>query len=142
MCIRDRSKICSRCKNHKSASEFNKGGGADGLQGYCRDSMRDYRKRNVEEEKIDENALYVLSYDSNLSGLFKIGRTSCVEARVVQLEASHCFRIVVHAAFPQRGDLENKIHEQLAVYQATGFRGKERFNCPINLIIAVIAAHL
>ena len=136
------SKLCSRCKIHKSASEFNKGGGADGLQGYCRDCMREYRKRNVEEEKVDENALYVLSYEYNLCGPFKIGRTNCVEARVAQLEASHCFRIVVHAVFPQRGGLEKQVHERLAPYQVQGFRGREWFNCPLSTIIQVIAGYV
>ena len=135
------TKTCSRCKNQKSASEFNKGGGADGLQGYCRDCMREYRKRNVEEDK-DENALYVLSYESNLCGPFKIGRTNCVEARVAQLEASHCFRIVVHAVFPQRGGLEKQVHERLAPYQVQGFRGREWFNCPLSTIIQVIGGYV
>ena len=104
--------------------------------------MREYRKRNVEEEKVDENALYVLSYEGDLCGPFKIGRTNCVEARVAQLEASHCFRIVVHAVFPQRGGLEKQAHERLAPYQAQGFRGREWFNCPLSTIIQVIAGYV
>ena len=71
----------------------------------------------------------------------KIGRTSCVESRVAQLEASQCFRIVVHACFPQRGDIEKKVHEQLAAFQVTGVRGKEWFSCPLATIIATIAGH-
>jgi hypothetical protein len=55
--------------------------------------MKEYQRKKVNE---DQNALYVMSYESSLSGPYKIGRTSCVEARVAQLEASQCFRIVVH----------------------------------------------
>jgi hypothetical protein len=134
------SKICSKCKTNKPTTDFAKSG--DGFQAYCRDCMKEYRKNYIDEDKPDENALYILSYEHNLSGPFKIGRTNCVEARVAQLEASHCFRIVVHAVFPQRGDLERKIHEQLAPFQVTGFRGKEWFNCPLAAIVATVAGHL
>ena len=65
--------------------------------------MKEHRKKNIDDDKLDEHALYILSHKHNFSGPFKIGRTNCVEARVVQLEASQCFRIVVHAVFPQRG---------------------------------------
>ena len=100
--------------------------------------MREYRKKS---DYADENCLYVLIYDYSLNGPFKIGRTSCVESRVAQLEASQCFRIVVHACFPQRGDIEKKVHEQLAAFQVTGVRGKEWFSCPLATIIATIASH-
>ena len=93
--------------------------------------MREYRRKP--EKETDENCLYVLSYEYSLDGPFKIGRTACVEARVAQLEASQCF--------PQRGDLERKVHEQLAAFQATGMRGKEWFNCPLATIITAIASH-
>ena len=58
------------------------------------------------------------------------------------MEVSHCLRIVVHAVFPQRGDLEKKIHEQLAGFQVAGFRGKEWFAAPLTAIVAVVAGHL
>ena len=100
--------------------------------------MKEYQRRKNNE---DQNALYVMSYDSSLSGPYKIGRTNCVEARVAQLEASQCFRIVVHAAFPHKGDIGKKIHEQLAAFQVTGYRGKEWFNCPLSTITTAIASH-
>ena len=46
-----------------------------------------------------------------------------------------------HACFPQRGDLEKKVHEQLAAFQVTGVRGKEWFSCPLATIITAIANH-
>ena len=61
---------------------------------------------------------------------------------MAQLEASHYFRIVVHAVFPQRGGLEKQVHERLAPYQAQGFRGREWFNCPLSTIIHVIAGYV
>ena len=134
------SKTCGKCKIPKPTSDYWKGNGPDGLQAYCRDCMREYRRKP--EKEIDENCLYVLSYEYSLDGPYKIGRTACVEARVAQLEASQCFRIVVHACFPQRGDLERKVHEQLAAFQVTGMRGKEWFNCPLATIIMAIASHL
>ena len=100
--------------------------------------MREYRKKS---ENVDENCLYVLSYEYSMDGPFKIGRTACVEARVAQLEASQRFSIVVHACFPQRGDLKKKVHEQLAAFQVTGVRGKEWFSCPLATIITAIASH-
>ena len=121
------SKYCGKCKTPKPTSYFWKGGGPDGLQAYCRDCMREYRKKS---ENVDENCLYVLSYEYSLDGPFKTRRTACVEARVAQLEASQCFRIVVHACFPQRGDLEKKVHEQLAAFQVTGVRGKRMVQLP------------
>lgn len=129
-------KTCSRCKQEKATSEFNRSG--DGFQAWCRECMKEYQRKKVNE---DQNALYVMSYESSLSGPYKIGRTSCVEARVAQLEASQCFRIVVHAAFPHKGDIEKKIHEQLAAFQVIGYRGKEWFNCPLSTIITAIASH-
>ena len=67
------SKICSKCKTNKPTTDFAKSG--DGFQAYCRDCMKEYRKKNIDEDKPDENALYILSYEHNLSGPFKIGRT-------------------------------------------------------------------
>ena len=58
------------------------------------------------------------------------------------MEAIHGFRIVVHAVFPQRGDLEKRMHEQLAAFQVTGFRGKAWFAAPLAAIVAVVAGHL
>ena len=134
------SKYCSTCKTTKPTTEFYKSG--DGFQAYCRDCMKEYRKKNTDDDKPDENALYILSYEHNLSGPFKIGRTNCVEARVAQLEASHCFRIVVHAVFPQRGGLEKRVRERLATYQVQGFRGKEWFNCPLSTSVTVVAGYV
>ena len=136
-------KICSRCKIQKPTTDFYRGGGADGFQAWCRDCMKGYQRKNREkEEERDENALYVLSYESCLNGPYKIGRTNCVEQRVMQLEASQCFRIVVHAVFLNRGDIEKTIREQLAAFQVTGCRGKEWFSCPLSTIITTIASHL
>ena len=61
---------------------------------------------------------------------------------MAQLEASQCFRIVVHAFFPQMGGIEKKVHERLAPYQVQGVRGKEWFHCPLAVIIAVIAGYV
>ena len=69
-------KICSRCKIQKPTADFYRGGGADGFQAWCRDCMKGYQRKNREkEEERDENALYVLSYESCLKGPYKIGRT-------------------------------------------------------------------
>jgi hypothetical protein len=136
-------KICSRCKIQKPTTDFYRGGGADGFQAWCRDCMKGYqRKIKEKDEERDENALYVLSYESCLKGPYKIGRTNCVEQRVMQLEASQCFRIVVHAAFPQMGGLEKRVHERLAPYQVQGVRGKEWFHCPLATILTVIAGYV
>ena len=39
------SKTCGKCKIPKPASDYWKGGGPDGLQAYCRDCMREYRRK-------------------------------------------------------------------------------------------------
>ena len=119
------SKTCGKCKIPKPTSDYWKGGGPDGLQAYCRDCMREYRK---ESDNVDENCLYVLSYDYSLGGPFQIGRTACVEARVAQLEASQC------------ASSSSCTHASRS--EETGMRGKEWFNCPLATIITAIASHL
>ena len=66
-----------------------------------------------------------------------------MEQRAAQVEASQCFRVCVHAAFPQMGGTEKrKVHERLAPYQAQGVRGKEWFHCPLATTITVIAGYV
>ena len=47
-------KYCSKCKTTKPTIEFYKSG--DGFQAYCRDCMKEYRKKNTDEDKPDETA--------------------------------------------------------------------------------------
>ncbi len=43
---------------------------SDGFQAYCRDCMKEYRKKNINDDSSDESTLYILSYEHNLSGPF------------------------------------------------------------------------
>ena len=84
--------------------------------------------------------LYILSYPwSTAQGPFKVGRTSNVEQRVAQLEASHTFRITVVAAFEGRGHLERPVHEQLALRRCTTGRGREWFYATVPEILRVVS---
>ena len=83
--------------------------------------------------------LYVAAYDHLPDGPFKIGRSGDAHRRLRDLEASHIFKVVVHATFPQRGCLERFVHERLSAYKVEGYRTREWFSAPLPVILQVIA---
>ena len=89
---------------------------------------------------MESDWLYILSYPwSTVQGPFKVGRTTNVEQRVAQLEASHAFRITVVAAFEGRGHLERLVHEQLALRRCMTGRGREWFYATVPEILRVVS---
>jgi hypothetical protein len=83
--------------------------------------------------------LYVAAYEHLPDGPFKIGRSGDVHRRLRDLEASHLFRVIVHATFPQRGCIERFVHDHLAPYRVEGYRTREWFSAPLPVILKVIA---
>ena len=68
----------------------------------------------------------------------KIGRTSDITNRLRQLEASHNFRLVVVASFPEHGHLERAVHRRLSAYRSAEGASNEWFNVPAQYAIKII----
>ena len=65
----------------------------------------------------------------------KIGCTSDITNRLRHLEASHNFRLVVVASFPDHGHLERAVHRQLSAYRSTEGASNECFNVPAQYAV-------
>ena len=87
------------------------------------------------------DTLYVMCYDfdpCHTMGL-KIGRTSDVDARALQLGRGHAFRMHVLATFPGLGHIEHHVHSLLSSSRATTGRGIEWFHSPLSSVLHAIA---
>ena len=88
------------------------------------------------------DTLYVMCYDfdpCHTMGL-KIGRTSDVDARALQLGRGHAFRMHVLATVPGLGHIEHRVHSLLSSSRATTGRGIEWFHSPLSSVLHAIAA--
>ena len=89
-------KFCPKCKTMKSITEYAKL--YDGVQHWCRDCARNYKKqRKLENENAEESKshLYVMSYVGVPPGIYKVGQsTECwptsASAGKFQSTAGHC----------------------------------------------------
>ena len=132
-------KLCSKCKTVKSMNAFHNR--YDGVQCWCRECTRDYRKQRKPEAAIaPKSHLYVMSYKGVPPGIYKIGQSSNVDQRIQTLEQSNLVRIVVVAVFWDRGDLESYVHDSLCAYRIKGYRAREWYNCPLDTVLGAIAA--
>ena len=87
------------------------------------------------------DTLYVMCYDfdpCHTMGL-KIGRTSHVDARALQLGKGHAFRMHVLATFPGLGHIEHHVQLLLSSSRATTGRGIEWFHTPLSSVLHAIA---
>ena len=159
---------CSKCKAVKAYTEFyNNRALSSGIDHYCKECRRarnaiynasrikstpsttasdmsdaeaDYPQ--AEAGRGVRDSLYVMSYDfdpCHSMGL-KIGRAVDVEARALQLGASHNFRMIVLAIFPGLGHIEPQVHSVLSPSRASNGRGREWFNVSMDSALHAIAA--
>ena len=91
----------------------------------------------TQEREAPVEHLYVMKY-SNDQTVVKIGKSSNVERRRRELEASQNFRVEILAIFPGKGDLEPKVHERLAHCRSTAGAGKEWFKSPVGDGVLVV----
>ena len=64
--------------------------------------------------------LYILKYEGDLSGCFKVGRTGDYSKRVKDLNCGHLMRVKYVAQYPNFGHLELLVHDELAPYRVQG----------------------
>ena len=132
-------KLCSKCKTVKSMSASHNR--YDGVQCWCRECARDYRKQRKPETPIaSKSHLYVMSYKGVPPGIYKIGQSSNVDQRIQTLEQSNLVRIVVVAVFWDRVGLESYVHDSLYAYRIKGYTAREWYNCPLDTVLGAIAA--
>ena len=92
--------------------------------------------------KPEEMWLYVFSYSFDPWGLqfgYKIGRSSDVEARRLDLGSSHAFTIIEHARFRCSGHLECALHRRFAEHRVESGAGCEWYFVSLADILHAIA---
>jgi hypothetical protein len=82
--------------------------------------------------------LYVMSR-SDAPGLVKVGRSDNPERRAMDLQAGHCFWMVVHAIVNGRGGCEREVHRLLQHVRVDG-PGREWFRTDLPGVLVTIAA--
>ena len=86
---------------------------------YCKPCRRRYMREYKQEHKQaqgPEDDLYVFR-NPRLPGEFKVGRSSDVERRRLELQASQNFHLEAVAVFPGMGRHEAYVHDALAEYR-------------------------
>jgi hypothetical protein len=81
--------------------------------------------------------LYVISR-SDAPGLLKVGRSDNPERRALDLQAGHCFWIVVQAVVNGHGDCEREVHRLLQHVRMDG-PGREWFRADLPGVLETIA---
>ena len=82
-------------------------------------------------------SLYLMQADN--SGAIKIGKSANPERRVKQLQTGCPFEIRLIASFPEKGDLEKRLHKRLWEYRINPLTNKKTrgewfdFSCMGNL---------
>ena len=159
-------KRCSMCMQNQSVDQFHKNcGSSDGLRTNCKSCHAEYRLKKrrgdkdeggedgdtdktendgmtenddkTENDSKTEDSLYFLSYDFDTECI-KIGRSSNVQQRIKDLEASQNFRIQLWAEFPGLGHLESTMHTHLQCYRSTRGRGREWFKTSFGHAMSVL----
>ena len=68
--------------------------------------------------------VYILKYEGDLSGCFKVGRTGDYSKRVKDLNCGHLMRVKYVAQYPNFGHLELLAHDELAPLSSEGLQSR------------------
>jgi hypothetical protein len=159
-------KECLGCGTHRPLCEFYKANNSGGLRARCKscvigETLERYHKNCTEAPPVDDSEpnpkrqksepiapgadLYIMALSTDPTGAFhglKVGRSSNIPQRAMNLSASMPFNIVVLATYPGAGWIEDNVHTMLASNRNTTGRGREWFHASLTHTLHAVACAL
>ena len=161
-------KECLGCGVRRPLTEYTKQlAGAGGLRPRCRTCTNEverarYQRSRAETEAVPDDSepdakrqksesigpgsdLYVMAISTDVTGAFhglKVGRSSNIPQRAMNLSASMPFNIIVLATYPGAGWVEDNVHTMLASSRNTTGRGREWFHTSLTHTLHAVACAL
>jgi hypothetical protein len=159
-------KECLGCGVRRPFVEFYKANNAGGLKAKCKSCDNEERReryhKSIEPEAVTDDSepdakrqksesigpgadLYIMAISTDPTGAFhglKVGRSSNIPQRAMNLSASMPFNIVVLAIYPGAGWIEEKVHTMLASSRNTSGRGREWFHASLTHTLHAVACAL
>ena len=82
--------------------------------------------------------LYILKYEAQHAGCYKIGRTGAYDKRLKDLNSGHLSKLAYVAQYDGLGHLELLVHDELSPYRVVGCPSREWFFTSVEHIDRVI----
>jgi hypothetical protein len=158
-------KECKGCGAQRSLSEYGKVNNIGGLRARCKSCCNEEERvryhKSIEPEAVTDDTpdakrqksepiapgadLYVMAMSTDPTGAFhglKVGRSSNIPQRAMNLSASMPFNIIVLATYPGAGWAEDNVHTMLASNRNTTGRGREWFHASLTHTLHAVACAL